>query len=76
MGRALCRYLTQKHLRFVAIEKNVDRIPIMKNASMQQKRSQIEYIIDLKTGDKLDYPPIKKSCLDYEKGKSKWFGFS
>ena len=29
MGRALCRYLTQKHLRFVAIEKNVDRIPIM-----------------------------------------------
>jgi voltage-gated potassium channel len=29
MGRALCRYLTQKHLRFVAIEKNIDRIPIM-----------------------------------------------
>ena len=29
MGRALCRYLTQKHLRFVTIEKNVDRIPIM-----------------------------------------------
>jgi voltage-gated potassium channel len=29
MGRALCRYLTQKHLRFVAIEKNVDRIPVM-----------------------------------------------
>ena len=29
MGRALCRYLTRKHLRFVAIEKNVDRIPVM-----------------------------------------------
>jgi voltage-gated potassium channel len=29
MGRALCRYLTQKHLRFVAIEKNEDRIPVM-----------------------------------------------
>ena len=29
MGRALCKYLTQKHLRFVAIEKNVDRIPVM-----------------------------------------------
>jgi voltage-gated potassium channel len=29
MGRALCRYLTQKQLRFVVIEKNVDRIPVM-----------------------------------------------
>lgn len=29
MGRAFCRYLTQKHLQFVAIEKNTDRIPIM-----------------------------------------------
>jgi voltage-gated potassium channel len=29
MGRALCKYLTQKHLRFVAIEKNADRIPVM-----------------------------------------------
>ena len=29
MGRALCRYLTRKNLRFVAIEKNVDRIPVM-----------------------------------------------
>ena len=29
MGRALCRYLMQKHLRFVAIENNPDRIPVM-----------------------------------------------
>ena len=29
MGRALCRYLTQKNLEYVAIEKNVDRIPVM-----------------------------------------------
>ncbi len=29
MGRALCRYLTQKHLQFVVIEKNEDRIPVM-----------------------------------------------
>jgi voltage-gated potassium channel len=29
MGRALCRYLAQKNLEFVAIEKNVDRIPVM-----------------------------------------------
>ena len=29
MGRALCRYLTQKNLEFVAIEINADRIPIM-----------------------------------------------
>jgi voltage-gated potassium channel len=29
MGRALCRYLTQKQLKFVAIEKNEDRIPVM-----------------------------------------------
>ena len=29
MGRALCRYLTQKNLEFVAIEKNADRIPVM-----------------------------------------------
>ena len=29
MGRALCRYLTQKHLRFVAIENNERRIPVM-----------------------------------------------
>ena len=29
MGRALCRYLTQKNLEFVAIEKNTDRIPVM-----------------------------------------------
>lgn len=29
MGRALCRYLTQKHLRFVAIENNEHRIPVM-----------------------------------------------
>jgi len=29
MGRAFCRYLTQKHLKFVVIEKNEDRIPIM-----------------------------------------------
>lgn len=29
MGRALCGYLTQKHLQFVVIEKNSDRIPIM-----------------------------------------------
>ncbi len=29
MGRAFCRYLTQKHLKFVVLEKNEDRIPIM-----------------------------------------------
>jgi voltage-gated potassium channel len=29
MGRALCRYLTQKQLKFVVIEKNVDRISVM-----------------------------------------------
>jgi len=29
MGRALCRYLTQKHLKFVVLEKNEDRIPVM-----------------------------------------------
>jgi voltage-gated potassium channel len=29
MGRALCRYLTQKNLEYVAIEKNADRIPVM-----------------------------------------------
>jgi voltage-gated potassium channel len=29
MGRAFCRYLTQKHLKFVVIEKNTDRIPVM-----------------------------------------------
>jgi voltage-gated potassium channel len=29
MGRAFCRYLTQKHLKFVVIEKNADRIPVM-----------------------------------------------
>ena len=29
MGRALCRYLTQKHLQFVVVEKNEDRIPVM-----------------------------------------------
>ena len=29
MGRALGRYLTQKNLEFVAIEKNTDRIPVM-----------------------------------------------
>ena len=29
VGRALCRYLIQKNLDVVAIEKNVDRIPIM-----------------------------------------------
>ena len=29
MGRAFCRYLTQKRLAFVVIEKNADRIPIM-----------------------------------------------
>ena len=29
MGRALCRYLAQRNLEFVTIEKNEDRIPIM-----------------------------------------------
>ncbi|MEN8779879.1 MAG: potassium channel protein [Desulfobacterales bacterium] len=29
MGRAFCRYLTQRHLEFVVIEKNTNRIPIM-----------------------------------------------
>ena len=29
MGRAFCRYLTQRHLNFVVIEKNTDRIPVM-----------------------------------------------
>ena len=29
MGRALCKYLAQKNLEFVTIEKNEDRIPIM-----------------------------------------------
>jgi len=29
MGRALCRYLTQKNLTFVVVEKNEDRIPVM-----------------------------------------------
>ena len=29
MGRAFCRYLIQKGLKFVVIEKNVDRIPVM-----------------------------------------------
>lgn len=29
MGRALCRYLKQKRLKFVVIEKNESRIPIM-----------------------------------------------
>jgi voltage-gated potassium channel len=29
MGRALCRYLNQKNLKFVTIEKNPDRIPVM-----------------------------------------------
>jgi voltage-gated potassium channel len=29
MGRAFCRYLTQKHHDFVVIEKNADRVPIM-----------------------------------------------
>ena len=29
MGRAFCRYLIQKRLAFVVIEKNADRIPIM-----------------------------------------------
>jgi voltage-gated potassium channel len=29
MGRAFCRYLTQRNLPFVAIEKNTDRIPAM-----------------------------------------------
>jgi voltage-gated potassium channel len=29
MGRAFCRYLIQKDLKFVVLEKNADRIPIM-----------------------------------------------
>ncbi len=29
MGRAFCRYLIRKHLKFVVIEKNKDRIPVM-----------------------------------------------
>jgi voltage-gated potassium channel len=29
MGRAFCRYLTQRHLDFVVIEKNTNRIPVM-----------------------------------------------
>jgi len=29
MGRALCRYLIQKGLKFVVIDKNEDRIPVM-----------------------------------------------
>ena len=29
MGRAFCRYLIQKDLKFVVIEKNEDRIPVM-----------------------------------------------
>jgi len=29
MGRAFCRFLTQRHLDFVVIEKNTNRIPIM-----------------------------------------------
>jgi voltage-gated potassium channel len=29
MGRAFCRYLVQKGLKFVVIEKNEDRIPVM-----------------------------------------------
>ncbi len=29
MGRAFCRYLTQKNLPFIVIEKNTDRIPVM-----------------------------------------------
>jgi voltage-gated potassium channel len=29
MGRALCRYLIQKGLKFVVVEKNEDRIPVM-----------------------------------------------
>ena len=29
MGRALCRYLAQRNLEFVTIEKNEDRVPIM-----------------------------------------------
>ena len=29
MGRALCRYLSQRHLNFVVIEKNTNRIPVM-----------------------------------------------
>ena len=29
VGRALCRYLIQKNLKFVAIENNPDRIPVM-----------------------------------------------
>jgi voltage-gated potassium channel len=29
MGRAFCRYLSQRHLDFVVIEKNTNRIPVM-----------------------------------------------
>jgi len=29
MGRAFCRYLIQKRLKFVVVEKNEDRIPVM-----------------------------------------------
>ena len=29
MGRAFCRYLSQRHLNFVVIEKNTNRIPVM-----------------------------------------------
>jgi voltage-gated potassium channel len=29
MGRAFCRYLSQKNLPFIVIEKNTDRIPVM-----------------------------------------------
>ena len=29
MGRAFCRYLIQKNLKFVVLEKNADRIPVM-----------------------------------------------
>lgn len=34
MGRAFCRYLTQRHLDFVVIEKNTNRIPIMNEDSI------------------------------------------
>jgi voltage-gated potassium channel len=34
MGRAFCRYLTQRHLDFVVIEKNTNRIPVMNEDSI------------------------------------------
>jgi voltage-gated potassium channel len=57
IGRVLCRYLTQKYLDVVVIEKNLDRIPVIDDDG-------ILYII----GDATDESTLVRAGIDHARG--------